>query len=316
MLQAVVMACITLSVCTDVHQIFGDPFMYSSLFALQSLSSDRLHPNQCKTPVKAWGKRNTILPIHKSALVAALEQKQMQAWFQPKVCLHTQRLVAVEILVRWCHPEKGVVAPNVFLPWSRVYGLDEALLLYMLQEALAFQAHWRNQGVVVPVSVNVPTYLLDDPYLADKLCQTVGSYQGTIAGVTLELLESSETTTSQALCTGANRLIKCGFGLALDDFGVGHSSIQRLMLVPFSELKLDRSLVQGVSTVPKQAARVRAVIDICKQRDLVVTAEGVERSADAEFLRQVGCDHAQGYMFAKPLPAAELAHWMRRHGLD
>lgn len=289
--------------------------MLSSLFALQSLSNERLHQTKRKSLGQAWGRSKTGLAIRRSVLVTALEQKQMQAWFQPKVCLHTQRLVGVEVLARWCHPEKGMVAPTGFLVWTRTYRLDEALLLYMLQEALGFQAHWRKQGVVVPVSVNVPTYLLDDPYLAEKLLQIVESYQGMTTEVTLELLESSETATPQALCSSANKLIECGFGLALDDFGVGHSTIQRLILAPFSELKLDRSLVQGVSTVLEQAERVRAVIGACKQRDIIVTAEGVERLADVEFLRQAGCDYAQGYMFAKPLPAVELAQWMRRHGL-
>lgn len=287
--------------------------MFSSLLTLPPLSSDRGHSEPRTSPGKAWGKRHSTPAISRYALVNALEQKQMQAWFQPKVCLHTQRLVAVEILARWCHPEQGVVTPSVFLPWCRAYGLDKALLLHMLQEALVFQARWRSQGVTLPVAINLPTYLLDDPDLAYTLQQTVLAHQGAAADITFELLETSDTSTPQALYAGANRLVAYGFGLAMDDFGVNYSSIQRLMLVPFSELKLDRSLVQGISAAPHQADYVRAVIEAGKQRDLIVTAEGVEQFADARLLRQVGCDYAQGYLYATPLPAIELAQWMHRH---
>lgn len=291
--------------------LFWESFMFSSLVTLQSLSNDGLRLPQRKSLGNIWGRQEAAVSISRSALITALEQKQMQAWLQPKVCLHTQRLVAVEVLARWCHPTWGVVTPTVFLTGFKAYGLDEALLLYMLQEALVFQAHWRSQGMVLPVAVNLPTYLLDDPCLAEKLLQVVQSHHGETAEITFELLETSDTATPHALYAGASQLVSSGFGLALDDFGVNYSSIQRLMSVPFSELKLDRSLVQGVSTEPRQAEQVRATIDACKQRDLIVTAEGVECLADLAFLRQAGCDYAQGYLWAKPLPATELAPWMR-----
>ncbi|MGG4604590.1 EAL domain-containing protein [Paenalcaligenes sp. Me131] len=261
-----------------------------------------------------WTSEQVGLLITRNSLLNALEQKQIQAWLQPKIAVGSQQLVAVEALARWSHPEWGVLTPDVFLPWFESYDLDEALLMHMLEEALAFQTYWREQGVVIPVAVNLPTHLLDDSTLPQRLGQFVEAKQGRHSDISFELLETSDTATTHALFTGVCSLADYGFGLALDDFGVDYGSMQRLLLAPFSELKLDRSLVQGVSDMPERAELVRTAIRTSKQRGLKVTAEGVETQAELAFLQQAGCDYAQGYMFAKPLPVAELATWMRQHG--
>lgn len=253
--------------------------------------------------------------INRAVLLDALRKEQIQAWLQPKVSVQSRQVVALEALARWRHPQWGVLSPNVFLPWFSEHGLDEALLMHMLQEVLGLQAYWRRQGMVMPVAVNLPTHLLDDAGLPDRLMDCVQAKQGNAADITLELLENSTTRTPCALFMGTSRLVAMGFGLAQDDVGVAHSSMERLVSAPFSELKLDRHYVHGMSQRPEQADQVQVWIAAAKQRGLRVTAEGVQEQADLDCLRQMGCDYAQGYLFAKPTPAFELDMWIRQRGL-
>ncbi len=250
--------------------------------------------------------------INRAVLINALRKEQIQAWFQPKVKVQSQQLVALEALARWCHPHWGLLSPDVFLPWFRAHGLDEALLMHMLGEVLSLQAYWRRQGRVIPVAVNVPTHLLDDAGLPDRLLACVQAKDGCAGDITLELLENSNTRTPCALFMGASRLVAMGFGLAQDDAGVAHSSLERLASAPFSELKLDRQFVHGMAHSPEQAEQVQHWIGAAKQRGLRVTAEGVQERADLECLQQMDCDYAQGYLFAKPTPAFAMDMWMRQ----
>ncbi|MCX5567054.1 EAL domain-containing protein [Alcaligenes phenolicus] len=250
--------------------------------------------------------------ISRSVLLDALHKDQIQAWLQPKVTVRSQKLVALEALARWRHPQLGLLSPHVFLPWFSEHGLDEALLMHVLQEVLGLQAYWRRQGTVMPVSVNLPTHLLDDAGLPDRLMACVQAKRGRACDITFELLENSDTKTACALFMGACRLVAMGFGLAQDDVGVDYSSMERLAGAPFSELKLDRRFVHGLSADRQQAAQVLGWIATAKERGLRVTAEGVEAQADLDILQQMGCDYAQGYLFAKPTPAFELDMWMRQ----
>lgn len=253
-----------------------------------------------------------VLPISRAALLDALSKEQIQAWLQPKVEIESQQLVGVEALARWRHPQWGMLAPSVFLPWFSEHGLDEALLMHMLKEVLGLQAYWRRQEIVLSVAVNLPTHLLDDATLPDRLMERVQASEGNAADITFELLEDSTTMTPCALFMGACRLVSMGFGLAQDDGGVAFSSMERLCSTPFSELKLDRSVVNGLAHDDAQAAQVESWITAAKQRGLLVTAEGVEAPADLALLQEMGCDYAQGYLFAKPTSAFELDMWMRQ----
>ncbi|MFA5610157.1 MAG: EAL domain-containing protein, partial [Alcaligenes sp.] len=144
------------------------------------------------------------------------------------------------------------------------------------------------------------------------LMACVQAKQGRADDITFELLENSDTKTPCALFMGACRLVAMGFGLAQDDAGVQYSSMERLVGAPFSELKLDRRFVHGLSADRQQAVQVLDWIASAKERGMCVTAEGVEAQADLELLQQMGCDYAQGYLFAKPAPAFELDMWIRQ----
>lgn len=253
------------------------------------------------------------LPISRAVLLDALHKEQIQAWLQPKIALRSPQLVGVEALARWSHPQWGRLAPDVFLPWFRLHGLDEALLMHMLKEALSLQKYWRRQHIVLPVAVNLPTHLLNDAGLPDRLAGCVQMVGGKTRDITFELLEDSDTSSPCALFMGAARLRAMGFAVAQDDAGVGYSSIRRLSLAPFTEVKLDRRLVQGVAGDCARAELMHNWIWAAKQRNIWVTAEGVESPDDLAFLVRAGCDYAQGYLFARPVPAFELTMWIRQH---
>jgi len=235
-------------------------------------------------------------------LVRALERREFRAWFQPKASLIDGRIVAAEALVRWEHPQHGVLRPASFMEVLTAAGLDEALLWVMLEQALQAQADWAQLGFRLSVAVNLPTHLLDDPELPDRLAEFVAERGGVPAHIVFELLECSSTATPANYYAGTCRLRMKGFGLAQDDFGQGYSSLYNLVSTPFTELKIDRALVHGCVDDEGLAAALESIVKLGRQLGLEVIAEGVEHPDELALLRKLRCDCAQGYLFSKPVP--------------
>lgn len=253
------------------------------------------------------------LPVMDANILAeALENEHIHPWFQPKLSLHSGKIVGVEALARWQHPDKGMVSPGAFLPAITQHRLDQQLLLSILDNALRFHVKCRNQGHIVPLSINLPTYLLDDTALPDRLLEHVTQHGVSPQLITFELLETSQPTDSSKLFMGAGRLRLKGFLLAQDDFGIGYSSMHTLTSVPFTELKIDRCFVFGVATEAHRAAAVRSSILLGKQLGLSITAEGVETTHDLHFLQEAGCDYIQGFLISRPLPENELLSFLKQ----
>ena len=254
----------------------------------------------------------TVAPALDGAdLMRALRRREFELHYQPKVGLADMRARGAEALLRWRHPIHGLLAPCSFLPLVRAEDLLAPLTLEVL--ALA-QADWlalRRRDAALPLSINLPAGLLGNPSLAARLIDSTEAAGVPADAISFELTEDSEMAD---LGTALRVLIKLrlhGFGLSLDDYGVGFSSIQRLSRIPFTELKIDRSLVTEAWTRPHLLPLLRSAIGLARELGIEAVAEGVEQAADLALLRELGCHQAQGYYLARPLPAADLERLLR-----
>ncbi|WP_310650023.1 EAL domain-containing response regulator [Pseudomonas juntendi] len=231
-----------------------------------------------------------------TALTQALQSREIQAWFQPKKSLLDGRIVGAETLARWLHPDSGLLLPRSFLGDLESAGLDLQLLYSMLEQTVTAQALWAAKGYRLPVSINLSTHLLDRPDLVDTLYHAVQRLGADPKSIPFELTETSTTRRSSDYFAGTCRLRILGFGLAQDDFGKGYSSYSNLVCTPFTEMKIDRSLVAGCSSNPDMAIALASAAQLGRALGLVTVAEGVESLEDLEVVRKAQCHQVQGFI--------------------
>lgn len=253
-------------------------------------------------------------PLDQATLAQAMEKEQIQAWFQPKKSLFNGRIVAAEALVRWMHPLHGMLLPEKFLPALESFGLEEELLWLVLGQAIQAQALWRDQGYGIPVSINLPTHLLNNPNLADRLLDFVLSHQGIPGMICFELMECSIPQDISNFYAGACRLRIKGFGLSQDDFGKGYSSYMNLVSTPFTELKIDRALVQGCHASQELTQALTSIIALGRQLGLTVVAEGVENAEELDLLRKIDCSQVQGFLISRAVPSEHFRQLLINDG--
>lgn len=242
--------------------------------------------------------KSTFTP---KALKDALLSRQMQAWYQPKMRIYDGRVVAAEALVRWVRSDGSVLLPREFLPSLIQSGLEEELLISMLQQTIEAQKLWMRHGFRVEVSVNLPTHLLDDQALPDRLHSYVRENQGRPSAISFELTESSTTREDSDFYAGACRLRMKGFGLAQDDSGQGYSSLFKIASTPFSEIKIDRALTSRCATEDGARAAVESIIFLGRKLGLNVVAEGVETHEQLAVLKDLKCNSIQGFLISRAL---------------
>lgn len=258
---------------------------------------------------EAPASRFTAPPEHSLAeLSQALCSGQIQPWFQPKISLLTERIVGAEALARWQHPRLGLLLPRSFLPDIERLGLEEAMLMQFVSATLVAQAKWRAQGHDLPVTINLPTHLLDDDELPDRLYERVIEEGGQPSNIGFELMESSATEDMGRYFSGVCRLRFKGFGLAQDDFGKGYSSYFNLVSTPFTELKIDRSLVFGCVENENLEAALASIVALGKKLGLTVVAEGVETPQELALLGRLKCDQAQGFQISKAVDPQQFSN--------
>lgn len=248
------------------------------------------------------------------SLMNALVNGDLQAWFQPKKALSNGRIVAAEALVRWAHPEHGLLLHGVFLPALIACNLEERLLWCVLKQAMAAQATWRQQGYDIPVSINLPTHLLNSHDLPDRIQAFVLEHQGLPARICFELMECSVPDDISNFYAGACRLRIKGFGLSQDDFGKGYSSYMNLVSAPFTELKIDRALVQGCNANEELAQALTSIVSLGRQLGLIVVAEGVETAQELALLRKIDCTQVQGFLISHAVSADQFQQLLTHDG--
>ncbi|MCZ8092347.1 MAG: EAL domain-containing protein, partial [Acidovorax sp.] len=244
----------------------------------------------------------------------AVEHNELRLYLQPKVSLHGQSGWAAEALVRWQHPQRGLVPPMEFIPFAEQTGFVRQLTLWVFEEAARFLAQVHARGNVLRVSVNLSTRDLLDPELSLRLGAILARHGVAASSFCLEITESAIMDDPQRAEAMLNRLSEQGFKLSIDDFGTGYSSLAYLKRLPVDELKIDKSFVMGMEAGEDDAMIVRSTIDLAHNLGLTVVAEGVETAAILERLRALACDEAQGYHISRPVPAQDFLAWQQRQG--
>jgi EAL domain-containing protein (putative c-di-GMP-specific phosphodiesterase class I)/ActR/RegA family two-component response regulator len=256
-----------------------------------------------------------VLSVHgtyaPAAVRLAIANRELVNYYQPMVSLVTGRVVGMETLVRWQHPVDGLVFPDQFIGVAEKNGLICDLTRTVCAGALAQTRIWREElGVPLQIAINVSMDDLASLDFADYIAGAVAAAAVPSHDVTLEVTESQWMADLRAPLEVLTRLRIKRFRLSIDDFGTGNSSLCQLRDIPFSELKIDRGFVHGACADATVRAIFDASVTLAKQLKMGVVSEGVEDRADWEFVRRSGCDIAQGYFIAKPMPADAVQDWI------
>ncbi len=240
----------------------------------------------------------------------ALEERELVLHYQPKISVRSGRIAGVEALVRWHHPERGLVMPDDFIPIAQETSLIKALTIYVINEAGQQWRSWADEGRRLPIAVNLSMRNLIDPTFPGEVATLLGKWRMPAAMLKLEITESSIVEDPWRTKDVLERLGAMGLRLSVDDFGTGYSSLAYLKRLPIDEIKIDRSFVTAMVAREEDEIIVRSTIDLGRNLGLEVVAEGVETRAIMERLAQFGCDVAQGYYLSRPVPSDELAIWL------
>ena len=244
----------------------------------------------------------------------ALERDELRAHFQPVVDLTTGEAVGMEALIRWEHPERGLLGPDQFIPLAEETGLILPLGAYMLETALNQLQRWRRdipEARDLWVAVNLSPRQLTDPDLIHKVARALAETGVPPASLHLEITETAVMRSLDTSTSTLDSLRSLGVHLIIDDFGTGYSSLARLKKLPVTALKIDRSFVDGLGRDSSDLSIVDAIINMADSLALGVIAEGVETREQLEILQSLGARMGQGYLWSRALPAAGLATWMR-----
>jgi diguanylate cyclase (GGDEF)-like protein len=244
-----------------------------------------------------------------SELRNAVAQGELRLFLQPKISLATGRVAAAEALVRWQHPQRGLVPPLDFIPFAEQTGFVRQLTMWVFEESARVNQTLRSLGADFKLAINLSTRDLLDLEFPDRLDALLNQYQLPASMFCLEITESAIMDDPQRAQGTLNLLSQRGFKLSIDDFGTGYSSLAYLKSLPVDELKIDKSFVMNMETDEDDAKIVRSTVDLAHNLGLTVVAEGVENALIWDKLKALSCDEAQGYFMSKPIPADTFATW-------
>lgn len=249
-----------------------------------------------------------ILPTRED-FIMGLERREFEPYVQPQIEIKTGRLLGVETLVRWVHPTLGIQTPDITIPMAESQGLMDELTYQLLEKTVNWLKIWKTAGLSLRASVNISASTIIDlslPELVDSYLRAKNLPPGHLA------LEVTEQTLMGHLSTSLDILTRLrlkNIELSIDDFGTGHSSLIQLYRAPFSEIKMDRSFVSKATEQKEARAIVEMTIALAHKLNMTTVAEGVEDSITMDLLKELGCDVAQGFFIARPMPPADLLDW-------
>ncbi|PMY54816.1 MULTISPECIES: phosphodiesterase DibA [Pseudomonas] len=309
----------------DRHSLFINASVGISLFPSDALSAEQLLRNADSALFKAKSAGRDSYALYTEELTAhaqqrveiafelrrALEQQELRVYYQPVHDLKTSRLIGVEALVRWEHPQRGLVSPAEFIPIAERTGLIAEIDAWVMRQACQQMCQWHAAGVVLSfVAVNVSSRLFARRELYQQVAQVLHDTGLDPAYLELEVTESAVMEDPEVALEQMHRLRELGVRLAIDDFGTGYSSLLRLKRLPVQKLKIDQGFVAGLPGDEDDAAIARVIVALAQSMGMQVHAEGIEQVEQAAFLLEHDCDLGQGYWFGRPVPAASL-DWVR-----
>lgn len=293
-----------------LHGNTPDQLMRSAQIALELASN---HPEQItlysadEDPYSA--KRLTLL----SDLRHAIEQDTLELYLQPQLDLAGSRVTGAEVLIRWKHPQHGFIPPDQFIPLAERTGVIQPLTYWVFQKAFSQLQQLNKLGHTLTLSVNISARNLQDPAFHDKIVISAQQHCISPSQIVMELTETAmmlnETSGTQILY----QLDRTGFGIAIDDFGTGYSSLAYLKRLPVQEIKIDRTFIKDMALQPDDQVIVTTTLQMGHNLGLRVVAEGIEDEMTLNFLRKAGCDLAQGYFIARPMPFPDFVEWLKKH---
>ena len=249
--------------------------------------------------------------VYVRRLGEALERNELLLHYQPKVNMKTNEVVGVEALIRWQHPDRGLLSPSAFLPLIDGHSINEDLGIWVIGRALAQMEIWRGQGIRMPVSVNLAPNQLQDELFATILGNMLARYPHLDpSDLELEVLETSALQDIEAVSRVMQACSTLGVQFSIDDFGTGYSSLTYLKRLPARTLKIDQSFVRDMLSDHEDLAIVCGVIGLADAFQRKVIAEGVESEAHGKKLLELGCELAQGYGISRPMPGPKLRQWL------
>lgn len=256
--------------------------------------------------------RGSTLPPRQMSpdmLAAAIRAEELVPWYQPKIAVASQEVVGFEALVRWPRPE-GMIFPDAFISVAEENSLIDPMTFLLIRQALRMGKLWQRHGIRTTVAVNISMDSLQDIHFPDLLEQLFRDEGGDTSYFKLEITESRLMADYVSVLDVLLRLRLKKIKLSIDDFGTGHSNLGQLLDLPFDELKLDRSYVQGASSDSKARVILESTVDMAQRLGMEVVAEGVETLEDWKRVEQLGCDQVQGYFVARPMPGEAIPAWV------
>jgi EAL domain-containing protein (putative c-di-GMP-specific phosphodiesterase class I) len=240
------------------------------------------------------------------SLRQALQHDEFTLVFQPQLDVSTGVMVAAEALIRWQHPTRGEISPLEFIPVAEENGLIVPIGEWVIRTACVEAARWQARGLDLRVAVNLSPLQFKDPDLLASVRSALADAHLSPQRLELEITEGALMAESSQTLATLNALRDMGVRVSLDDFGTGYSSMSYLKRLPLSSLKIDRSFVEGLPHQEENVAIVRAILSLARSLGFNVTAEGVETVEQANILKHMSCDMVQGFLFNRPVPAAEI----------
>ena len=308
------------------QEVFITPSIGIALYPMDADNKDDLiqHADTAMSHAKAQGGNNfhfysadmnvtaSQRLTMETQLRRALERDEFVLHYQPQVCLRSGRIIGMEALIRWQHPERGLVAPGEFIPLLEETGLIVSVGEWVLRTACAQNSAWLAAGLPpLRVAVNLSARQFRQSGLAAVVNQALQDAGLAPEHLELEITESIMIQDLQTTITTLHQLHALGIQISIDDFGTGYSSLSYLKRLPISKIKIDQSFVRDICTDPDDGAIAHAVISLGHSLKMQVIAEGVETLEQLEHLRAQGCDEIQGYYFSRPLPAEAFAQLVR-----